>query len=107
MRIELFRARDLQHLALFFHHAVPGKLCLGNRPGYLGAMPSWQSIIGSHVAGDLGSDTKPDFTLAHFLQGQYSLAAIQVIGLTHFTITYLVNGQRKITIPFDRIHRNI
>src|SRR6185503_897975 len=98
---------DLDHFTRLFHGAIPGQLSLRLRPGLGGAVPSRQSVLGLHIAGDLGRHTEADPATPHFRERDRSFAAIDLVGETGFALADFVDGPREIAVPFQRIHRQV
>jgi hypothetical protein len=99
---------DGDHLAGFFHRAIPGELGLGHGPGLGGGAPAEDGAVGVvFEAGELGGDADGDVAAAEFREGNGAAAAVGFVAEVSFALTNLGEGAREVAVPLEGVHREV
>ena len=102
------RVPDLHHLTGLFHGAVPGQLSLRLRPGLFLRTPAEHGTVGVVLdPGDQCGDTQADSSSTHFGEANSAFASVRLVGHPLFTLANFLNGPRQITVPLQRVHREV
>jgi len=102
--VEALPVGDGDHLASFFHRAVPGELALSLGPGDFGAVPAGQGVVGGHVAGDLRGHAEADLPSAHVGEGDDSVASVGLIGFAPLSCPDLGDRPGDVPVPVQGVH---
>jgi hypothetical protein len=96
------------HLAGFFHGAIPGELGLGHGPGLGGGAPAEDGAVGVvFEAGKLSGDADGDAAAAEFGEGNGAVAAVGFVAEVGLALTDLGEGTREVAVPLEGVHREV